>query len=205
LKRPKSTTLIVGGLEDLDKMKKLLPLMVLLVLGLLAAVPHLTMANEQGQETGDHDNSDGHVFHASLTGAAQVGPVQTDAFGFAEVRLIDNTTLQFRVTVCNIANVTASHIHVGNSTTNGDIVIHFFDEATYPVSSPHGCVTLEAGFRSPSDLHLSSKGGINNWNDFVKALESGNTYVNVHTTQHPMGEIRGQLVNEQSEDENEDD
>jgi hypothetical protein len=190
-------------------LKKILPLIILLVLGALAAVPHFTMANEQGQETGDHDsdtnNSHGLKFHARLTGAAQVGPVQTDAFGFAEVRLIDNTTLQFKVTVCNIANVTASHIHVGNSTTNGDIVIHFFDEPTFPVSSTHGCITLEAGFRTPSDLHTSSKGGINSWNDFVKALESGNTYVNVHTTQHPFGEIRGQLVSEHSEDENEDD
>jgi hypothetical protein len=42
---------------------------------------------------------------------------------------------------------------------------------------------------------------ITSWDDFVKALLAGNTYINVHTKANPMGEIRGQLVHE-SENEN---
>jgi hypothetical protein len=38
------------------------------------------------------------------------------------------------------------------------------------------------------------------WNDFVKALLAGNTYINVHTKTHPIGEIRGQLVHPDKND-----
>ena len=36
--------------------------------------------------------------------------------------------------------------------------------------------------------------GINSCEDFEQALLLGNTYVNVHSTANPGGEIRGQLV-----------
>jgi hypothetical protein len=31
--------------------------------------------------------------------------------------------------------------------------------------------------------------------DLVTAMDSGQTYVNIHTAQHPDGEIRGQIIN----------
>jgi hypothetical protein len=31
--------------------------------------------------------------------------------------------------------------------------------------------------------------------DLVAAMDSGETYVNVHTAEHPDGEIRGQVIN----------
>jgi hypothetical protein len=31
--------------------------------------------------------------------------------------------------------------------------------------------------------------------DLVAAMDSGETYVNVHTAEHPDGEIRGQIIN----------
>ena len=31
--------------------------------------------------------------------------------------------------------------------------------------------------------------------DLVAAMDSGETYVNIHTTQNPDGEIRGQVIN----------
>jgi hypothetical protein len=35
--------------------------------------------------------------------------------------------------------------------------------------------------------------GINTMDDIIQAIVNGNSYVNVHTTQNPGGEIRGQL------------
>ncbi|HYY90636.1 MAG TPA: CHRD domain-containing protein [Candidatus Dormibacteraeota bacterium] len=194
-------------------MKILLPLLLLATLGMLVALPHMATASnsDQAQQHGDHHQTDrqtgqdrqnefGHgtlaVFHVRLTGDAQVPPVNTDGLGFAEVRLFQNGTssaIEFRVVVCNIANVTRSHIHVGNATSNGAIVVHFIDLTT-PVSSTHGCTVLSSGIRGPNDLHPAPSSGVNTWTDFVHALLSGNTYVNVHTTANPGGEIRGQLV-----------
>lgn len=133
-------------------------------------------------------------FNVHLSGNQQVKPVTTDAFGFAQVRLIhDGTAIEFRVIVCNIVDVILSHIHAGAAGTNGPVVIHFFDQPSSPVSSK-GCHILARGMRTASDLVAHPEAGISTWNDFVQALLAGNTYVNVHTLAHPGGELRGQLV-----------
>ena len=181
------------------KNKILLPLLLLATLGLLATLPQLANAHEHGSGSQDQDDN-GHrtlaIFHIRLTGDAQVPSVNTEAFGFAYIRLFQNGTssaIEFRVTVCDIANVTMSHIHVGSPTSNGAIAVHFIDLSSQ-ISSAHGCTVLASGIRGPNDLHPDPSAGVNTWADFVHALLSGNTYVNVHTTQNPKGEIRGQLV-----------
>ena len=189
-------------------MKILLPLLLLATLGMLAALPHIATADDQGSDHETHHPTDHETlvtFHIRLTGDQQSPPVTTAAFGFAEVRLFQNGTssaIEFRVVVCNISNVTHSHIHVGAIGTNGNIIVHFFDQPSTPVSSPDGCTTLAHGVRGPTDLRPDPSAGINTWDDFVHALTTGNTYVNVHTLANPLGEIRGQLVHEQ-DDENE--
>src|SRR5467141_4283237 len=187
----------------------LLPLLLLTTLGMLLALPHVATA-DYGQNDGAHHQNDhatdheGHTirFHIRLTGDQQVPAVTTTAFGFAEVQLSeDNGTLSFEVVVCNIVNVIASHIHVGAAGTNGPVVLPFFGSPP-PFNSTEGCDTLAQGTRTSLDLVARPDQGIHNWTDFINALVGGNTYVNVHTTAHTGGEIRGQLVHEQ-DDENE--
>ncbi|HYY90788.1 MAG TPA: CHRD domain-containing protein [Candidatus Dormibacteraeota bacterium] len=146
------------------------------------------------------------LLHSSLSasgGDQQVPPVSTSAIGFIMVRLFHNGTsnaLDFRLIVCDIANVTNAHIHVGSVGTNGprgpNIVVHFFDQSSNPVSKIHGCTLLAHGTRGPADLTVRPNAGINSWEDFVKALLSGNAYVNEHTIANSSGEIRGQLVSQ---------
>jgi hypothetical protein len=175
-------------------MSKIHPLILLATLAIITALPQTVLADGNGHGQSQvkiHAN-----FHTQLSGHQQVPAIDTEAFGFASVRLVDNgTAIDFRVVVCNIANVTHSHIHVGAAGTNGPVIIPFFDQPNAPFSSTHGCRVLASGTRTQADLvpRSDSTPPINNWNDFVQALLSGNTYVNVHTTAEPLGEIRGQL------------
>src|SRR5437870_6418399 len=143
--------------------KKILPLLLLATLGMLVALPHIAAAEDQGDQglNGDHHQTDheiGHEtlaeFHIRLAGDQQIPPVNTTAFGFAEVRLFQNgtsTAIEFRVLVCNIANVTLAHIHVGAVGTSGLPFVPFF--GTYsPVSITHGCILLSDFVRGAADL-----------------------------------------------------
>jgi len=187
-------------------LKKASSIVLLVSLAVFVATVQIApaIADHHGHETSDEHNKVHQVtFHIDLAGSQQVGPVATDAFGMATVRLVDNgTAIDFRVIVCDIVNVTASHIHVGAAGTNGPVIIPFFTDQPL-FSSPHGCKTLAEGTRTAADLNTKASPTIANWDDFIKALLSGNTYINVHTKANPMGEIRGQLVHEhENESEN---
>src|SRR5213593_47798 len=179
--------------------KRLLVFLLLAVI-MVIAVAHIVLAcNDNNAHADSREHGDwGHGavarFNLRLTGSEQVPVVNETSFGHAKLRLVDNNTLLFSLIVCNIANVTHSHIHVGAAGANGPIVVPLFDEPTYPFSVTHGCATLSAGVRTPSDLLQQSGAGINTWNDFLNALLTNPTYINVHTTAHPGGEIRGQLI-----------
>jgi hypothetical protein len=187
-------------------LKKTLLIALLLSLAIFIATVQIApaLAEHQGHEPSDEHNAVHQVtFRIDLTGSQQNPGVATDAFGMATVRLIDNgTAISFRVIVCDVINVTASHIHVGAAGTNGPVIIPFVHGVLF--SSPHGCKTLAEGTRTAADLNTKASPSITSWNDFVQALLAGNTYINVHTTANPGGEIRGQLVHEhESENENE--
>ena len=186
-------------------MKKTLSIALLISLAIFIATVQIApaLAEHQGHEQSDENNAVHQVtFRIDLTGGQQNPGVATDAFGMATVRLIHNgTAISFRVIACDIINVTASHIHVGAAGTNGPVIIPFVHGVLF--SSPHGCKTLAEGTRTAADLNTNASPSITSWNDFVKALLAGNTYINVHTTANPGGEIRGQLVHEhESENEN---
>jgi hypothetical protein len=164
-------------------------------LEMLATLPHIVTADDQSQNEVAHHQSDHEIdhegltirFNIRLTGDQQVPAVNTTAFGFAEVQLSeDNNTLSFEVVVCNIANVIASHIHVGAAGTNGPVVLPFFGSPS-PFNSTRGCDTLAEGTRTSFNLVARPDAGINTWTDFINALIAGNTYVNVHTTAHTGG------------------
>jgi hypothetical protein len=129
--------------------------------------------------------SAGTNFVAPMSGDEEVPPVETQARGVAKFKLRDEG-LVFKVNVANIEDVVASHIHCGAVGVNGSIGVTLF--AGGPVS-PNG--TLAKGVITAPDEDNGC-----GWTDLdavVAALESGNTYVNVHTVANPGGEIRGQV------------
>lgn len=125
-------------------------------------------------------------FRAHLTGAEEVPPVETDARGQA-IFQHQGEELEFKLIVANIDNVVAAHIHCAPDGVNGPVGVTLFE------SSPTGVFN---GVLSEGVIVAPDEGNGCGWTDLddvITALEGGDTYANVHTAEHPGGEIRGQI------------
>jgi hypothetical protein len=131
---------------------------------------------------------------ATLTGegeATQIANgINTGAFGDATI-IVDMAarTVNYSVRVFNLpSGATASHIHVGPVKTAGPIVVNFAP----PVSASNDFSF--AGTVAAADFLLRPEVGVRSADDMFQAILGGNSYVNVHSSANPGGEIRGQLT-----------
>jgi hypothetical protein len=130
------------------------------------------------------------TFHAILEGDEEVPPVDSDAQGAAIFRTSnDGTELNYTLIVANIEDVTAAHIHLAPRGENGDIVAFLFDPEEPTEGRTNG--VLAEGTITSEDLIGPLEGSM--LSELIDEMEAGNTYVNVHTVEHPSGEIRGQI------------
>ena len=126
-------------------------------------------------------------FVAILTGADEVPAVNTVATGTLGLTLIESREkIDFILEADDIFNVQAAHIHLGAQDVNGPAIFSLFDVNDGPFNSPVSGILTEADF--------IPAGSLQSFDDAVAALKAGNTYVNVHTTAYPDGEIRGQDI-----------
>jgi hypothetical protein len=113
-----------------------------------------------------------------LTGDKEVPPVDTAAFGVANLNYNETTNdleVEVTVTVSDALTITASHIHTGTVGVNGPIL--------FPLFMGPQVVTDTLTFADTVTLNQAQE----------DALLSGGLYINVHSTAHPAGEIRGQI------------
>jgi hypothetical protein len=141
--------------------------------------------NEAAEQSGIH--------HTHLTGAGEVPATDSRAQGQATFRLsADGESLHYRLTVANIENVTQAHIHMGPADGTGPVVAWLYPDGPPSVLIPgrsqgvigEGTITADDLVGPLAGMELS---------DLIDAIAAGNTYVNVHTSQNPPGEIRGQI------------
>jgi CHRD domain len=122
-------------------------------------------------------------FTASLSGSQEVPPNSSTAKGWAWFKPMGNT-VSYKVNATGINGVSMAHIHNAKAGENGDPV------AMLQIKEANGPVVAEGNITS-SDLMGSLAG--KSISDLVAKMQSGETYVNVHTGANPNGEIRGQL------------
>lgn len=117
-------------------------------------------------------------------------PVLTNARGrfFARVSR-DGRSMRFLLIVEDIRNAREAHIHLGRRGENGPVVAFLAGPLARPVSVRRGVVT---GTITRDDLVGPLSG--RSLSSLVREMRLGNAYVNVHTTQNPDGEIRGQII-----------
>jgi CHRD domain len=117
----------------------------------------------------------GTVLTATLSGANEVPPADPDGTGTATFRMIRGGAIVcYQLSVSNITlPAAAAHIHIGAAGTNGAIVV--------PLTAPGAAGTASGCATTTRTL--------------VAAILDNPTgyYANVHTTDFPLGAIRGQL------------
>jgi hypothetical protein len=131
---------------------------------LLLVRPHSLRAQSTGQST---------LFLALATGSQEVPPVDTPAVALARLTLTPDHKLNYEIHVTGLtADFTAMHLHRARAGQPGPIV--------YPLTTPftNNVSTGSVDFKPEDEADLNSQG----------------FYFNIHTTAHPDGEIRGQVV-----------
>ena len=141
---------------------------------------------------------------ALLTGYEETpSAVSTTGRGeFAAVISDDGETIRYRETFSRLqGKITQSHIHVGQLSIGGSVVIFLCQTDTNkdptglaPQCPQEGTVTgvitaanVIAGSQAPQQLAAGDLAAV------VTAIRAGATYANVHTDVSPGGEIRGQI------------
>ena len=115
-----------------------------------------------------------------LTGAVGTATVSVDA---------TNEEVAVQLNLFNFATGTsAGHIHVGPRGVAGPVVLNFPIPAGRTGDLPLSFRLGSAAFVARPEI------GINSMSDLIQAIVGGGAYVNIHTSQYPAGEIRGQLV-----------
>jgi hypothetical protein len=127
---------------------------------------------------------------ANLNGGEETPILLTGAVGTATVSVDPvNEELAVTLSLFNFpTGTTVGHIHVGPKGIAGPVVINF------PI--PAGRTgDLALTFRVGAAAFVARpENGILTMADAIQAIVGGNAYVNIHTSQFPAGEIRGQLT-----------
>ena len=129
------------------------------------------------------------VYKAELKGSEEVPPVKTAAKGEATFRVFKGKMrMTYLLTVSDIENVTAAHIHRGKKGKSGPPVVVFFNGHW---KAGKFSSTLSEGIITGDDLRGSLSG--KPLRALIQMIYAGEAYVNVHTEKYPEGEIRGQI------------
>ena len=144
------------------------------------SLAHINLAIAQTEQT--------ETFSAMLSGGEEVPPVDTAATGVASFTLEGGESIKYYVNVTGIDKVTAAHIHNAPKGENGEVVVTLF-KADSPTGEISGSLANGTITNSTLEGDMQGLAVI----DLIKAMERGETYVNVHTEENPNGEIRGQI------------
>ncbi len=175
-------------------------------LGVIAGFAASAVAdNDHRHDNGNHNGK--RVFRTQLIGLNEVPSISTEARGqfYAVVNQAEDEIRYWLSFEDLSANPIMSHIHLGQHHTNGGIVVWLCDSATNPAPTSS---TPECGGATSTSSPITGvitaaevvmPGGANNQgiapgdlDEVLAALRAGAGYVNVHTTNFPGGEIRGQ-------------
>lgn len=137
----------------------------------------------------------------TLTGYEEVPALSTPGVGDFKIDLNRaGDALDYTLTFSGLeTDATQAHIHFENRTNNGNIVVFLCSNLGNGPAGTQACPAAGGtitGTITAANVGAGAAGqGIaaGEFDEFVRALRSGATYVNVHSVGRPGGEIRAQL------------
>lgn len=133
------------------------------------------------------------TYSAKLDGATEVPSVQSKSTAEATFTVSpDGKKIDYILMVRDLSDITMAHIHLGTVGKNGPIVVWL-----YPTTgTPKLIKGNENGQLAKGEITAASLQGPEKGKPLaalVKAIHDGDAYVNIHTTEHKAGEVRGQI------------
>jgi len=139
------------------------------------------------------------TLNAQLEGFQEVPAVSSGATGSFRGRL-EAGRISYKLTFRDLeGDVTEAHIHFGQTGVNGGIAVFLCDTAASPDSTGLAPQCPDRGSVTGSitrDNVIGPRGqgiGDEEFAALARAIRNNVTYVNVHSTRFPEGEIRGQI------------
>ena len=161
----------------------------------------LNVASGNAQNTSDSHSP----FEATLNSFKTAPSLFTNGKGTTRVRIdSDGDSVSYELSYSGLSSpVTQAHIHFAQKGVNGGIIIYLCDNTGLAPSGVPPCPnsgtvtgTATAADVNPphNPLPVTTQGiAPGDFAALIAALEHNTGYVNVHTTNFPNGEIRGQL------------
>jgi hypothetical protein len=159
-----------------------------------------TSGDSQGEVSAEGTQADAD-FAAYIAGTGEVPLTDSTAWAWAEFVVSDDgSELQWSARVFGLDNAVAAHLHMAPKGVNGPIVVPL--EPPEEGSGPNDSADI-SGTITDDDLTGPLEG--KTVADLIAAIEDGDIYLNIHTSDgqdgasnvpgdYPDGEIRGQLV-----------
>lgn len=125
-------------------------------------------------------------YRADLVGEAQVPPLFSESYGNAVV-IGNESKLWYQVNVSSLDKITGLYLYKGDAGQTGQVLVSLLN-----LTKPTGIIdgVLVEGMIDPSSL----QGPVKNLTSLIELINQNLTYINIHTSKFPEGELRGTLV-----------
>jgi hypothetical protein len=153
----------------------------------LVALPGTVLADQGGDNGGHNDHHrQATRFFTDMNGTLEVPSVVTSATGNVVLKVRKDGTVTYRVTLEDIHGVVVSHIHAPAAPGTNASPVQFLCGSAAVGAPPGTPACTDEGFSGTFKVTAL----------LLQQIRSGLAYVNVHTTAHGGGEIRGWLASE---------
>jgi hypothetical protein len=156
------------------------------------------------------DGKKNHLKADRLVGFEENPDISTVAKGRFEVTINRGAkTIRFKLSYSGLeGDVQQAHIHLGKRAVNGGVSAFLCSNLPDPPPGTPACpqsgtlrgVIEAADIIGPVDQGIEPMA----FNELVAALRGGHTYVNVHSSKWPGGEIRAQIDDDDDDDRDDD-